>query len=85
MKTITVTDEAYDTIKKLKEKDESFSGLLIRIGKPRLTAQELFGALRKSEREASEAQLRLKKTRAEASANASDREKKLEERIRNLK
>ena len=45
VKTITVTEEAYNGLKGLKRKDESFSKLLIRLTKGRNTLKEMLGAL----------------------------------------
>jgi len=45
VKTITVTEEAYNGLKGLKRKDESFSELLIRLTKGRNTLKKMLGAL----------------------------------------
>ena len=42
-KTITVTEEAYNAFKRLKVDDESFSDLMKRMSKRRITISELYG------------------------------------------
>ena len=42
-KTITVTEDAYETIKRMKRASESFSDLFLRIGTPKITARDLIG------------------------------------------
>lgn len=45
-KTITVTENAYNSIKNLKGEDESFSSLFIRISKERGAASKYLGVLK---------------------------------------
>ncbi len=45
-KTITVTEDAYEILKRMKEKNESFSDMALRIGK-RKPLSYFFGALSK--------------------------------------
>ena len=45
VKTITVTEDAYDTMKRLKKGDESFSDLFLRIGNKPLTCKDIEGIL----------------------------------------
>lgn len=53
VKTITITENAYDAIKRLKSSDESFSDLFLRIGKKKvLTAKDLVGKISPEEGEA---------------------------------
>lgn len=48
VKTITITEDAYNLFKRLKEKDESFSELIKRIGYERkFDVNRIFGALSK--------------------------------------
>lgn len=48
VKTITITEDAYNLFKRLKEKDESFSDLINRIGSERKSdVNRIFGALSK--------------------------------------
>ena len=46
IKTITVTEDAYNAIKKMKLGDESFSDLFLRIGEGNLKIKDLIGALK---------------------------------------
>ncbi len=52
VKTITVTENAYDAMKRLKGADESFSELFIRIGKKQLTVDGIAGILKHTPEEA---------------------------------
>jgi len=48
VKTITITEDAYNLFKRLKEKDESFSDLIKRIGSERKSdVNRIFGVLSK--------------------------------------
>lgn len=47
-KTITVTNEAYEAIKNIKESNESFSDLFNRISKKKVLIKDLFGIMEKS-------------------------------------
>ncbi len=46
VKTITVTEDAYETIKRMKGENESFSDLFLRIGKSQLTVKDLIGVVK---------------------------------------
>ena len=74
-KTITVTDEAYNAIKRLKRNDESFSELFNRISPKVLTVNEMFGSWKISDAEF----VKLKKTIA---ANRKQLDKESEERFK---
>ncbi len=54
VKTITITEDAYDTIKGMKKPDESFSELFLRIGKKPLTIKDIAGILKHTPEEAAE-------------------------------
>jgi len=45
VKTITITEEAYNMLKRLKEKEESFSKEIIRITKNKSNLNKFFGIL----------------------------------------
>ena len=51
VKTITVTEEAYNSIARLKKTDESFSELFKRVGGVHSTAREIFGIMKLSPEE----------------------------------
>ena len=64
-KTITITENAYDFIKRLKAEEESFSDLFIRLAKEKNPLERYFGVLKGNVKEA---EARMKKIRAETSA-----------------
>jgi predicted CopG family antitoxin len=74
-KTITVTKKAYLALKNIKEDGESFSDVLLRLGKKNLTANDFFGLLKGGNVE--EARERLKKWRGEFSKDAEKRHENL--------
>ena len=75
VKTITVTEEAYEKMKGLKKNDESFSQLFIRIvNGQKVNITDFFGVLKLSDRE-------LKDWREERERNKK-REKELDEEKR---
>ena len=45
-KTVTITEDAYHAIKRLKQGDESFSDLFLRLGTHQLTAKDIVGILK---------------------------------------
>jgi len=44
-KTITITEDAYESVAGLKQGEESFSDLFLRLGKKHCTAHDLIGAI----------------------------------------
>ena len=66
-KTITITKDAYESIKSLKKEHESFSHLLLRLARQRDIADTYFGIL---EGDAKEARTRTKAIRDETSKDA---------------
>ncbi|HLC84479.1 MAG TPA: antitoxin VapB family protein, partial [Candidatus Nanoarchaeia archaeon] len=72
-KTITVTEDAYESIKSLKSKEESFSELFLRLSDQKMKIKDLFGILGKSEEEAKLMQQRLKQYRQKFSKDAEER------------
>ena len=49
VKTITVTDDAYEMLKKMKSGDESFSEVIRRVAKPTFNIMDYFGILSKED------------------------------------
>lgn len=47
VKTITVTDDAYEMLKKMKSGDESFSEVIKRVAKPTFRLSDYFGIISK--------------------------------------
>ncbi|PIN73393.1 hypothetical protein COV20_04155 [Candidatus Woesearchaeota archaeon CG10_big_fil_rev_8_21_14_0_10_45_16] len=70
-KTITVTEEAYNSLKGLKGENESFSDVLLRIGKKRSTVSNFLGILKGGD--ISEARRALKRSRDDFSRDAEKR------------
>lgn len=64
VKTITITEDAYETIKRMKAEDESFSELFRRLGKRRFTIDDAAGMLKIGEREAAAFQERIRQMRS---------------------
>ena len=73
-KTITVTEDAYETIKGLKTEEESFSDLFLRLGERKSTVNSFFGLL---SGDATEARENNKKWRENFSKDAEKRHKLL--------
>jgi predicted CopG family antitoxin len=46
IKTITVTEDAYQAVKRLKKGEESFSDLFLRLGGKSITAKDILGVLK---------------------------------------
>ena len=74
-KTITVTEDAYESLKDLKMEGESFSDVLLRIGEKKCTVTSFFGLLKDGD--VKEARENLKKWREEFSKDAEKRHKLL--------
>ncbi len=78
IKSLTVTEEAYKSLKRLKYEDESFSKAILRIAKERASAiDKYFGILRLSEAEAEKWKNSIKKRRSEIDREFQERIKKL--------
>ncbi len=63
VKTITVTEDAYNVLKGMKQGDESFSDLIKRIGSQKRSVLDFVGILRDSETSAGEFQKTVKESR----------------------
>lgn len=63
VKTITVTEVAYETLKRMKVEDESFSEAIIRIGSEKKSISDFLGLLKDSDESAEKMQLRAAETR----------------------
>lgn len=59
IKTITITEDAYESIKRLKIEDESFSELFKRLSRRYLTGKDILGALKQTQKEADEFRKRV--------------------------
>jgi predicted CopG family antitoxin len=63
VKTITVTEDAYNTLKGMKREDESFSDVIKRVGSQKKHISDFFGLLKDSETSAEELQQKVKEIR----------------------
>lgn len=78
IKSLTITEEAYDSLKRLKYSDESFSEVIIRVAKEKKpNLEKYFGILKQSETKAEGWIKRIKKSREEFNASATKRSGKL--------
>jgi predicted CopG family antitoxin len=59
-KTITITEDAYEMIKRLKHEGESFSDLFKRLGSTRARVSDIMGILKHTPKEADEFARRVK-------------------------
>ncbi len=67
VKTITITEEAYDVIRSMKNEGESFSELFKRIGKRHLIVNDIVGILKQDKKEGEDFKLRVAKIRDDLS------------------
>ena len=80
VKTITVTEYAYETLKGLKHSNESFSEVIVRVGSRHATAKDLFGILRSTPEQVTEHRKRFKRIRQKLSQEVEDRIKSVSNR-----
>ncbi|MBI4918822.1 hypothetical protein HY837_02755 [archaeon] len=79
IKSLTITEKAYDTLKALKYGDESFSDVILRTGQEKVgAAAKFFGALKMSTEEAKEWKARIKKNRDEINKDFELRRKEIQ-------
>lgn len=76
IKTITITEDAYESIKRLKSAGESFSQLFLRISKQKMKVKDLLGAVKMTDEEYKELKRKTKKYREEASKDMEARLKR---------
>ncbi len=67
VKTITITEKAYNTLKAMKKGDESFSEEINRIGEEKKSIFDFVGLLKHSEQGTEELQEKVRKTRKQLS------------------
>ena len=82
VKTITVTEDAYAAVKDLKQEDESFSDLFLRLGKRTLRVKDLAGFLQGTPERAKELREKLKQLRQETDASFEQRMKDVRARFK---
>ena len=78
VKTITVTNDAYEMLKKMKNGDESFSEVIKRVAEPRIKLKDYFGVLPKEDAE--KAQKALREVKASFSRDMEERRKRVRSR-----
>ena len=78
IKSLTITEDAYQALKMLKHGDESFSEVILRMSQKKIgLAAKYFGVLSKNQPEALAFQQRIFQRRKEIEAEFSHRHKKL--------
>lgn len=76
IKTITITTDAYNSIKRLKSAGESFSQLFLRISRKKLKVKDLVGAVKLSDKEYKALKRRVKEHREKTSKDIEERRKR---------
>lgn len=76
-KTITITEDAYTAIKRLKANDESFSELFLRISPKRVTATSMLGSWNISDKEFETIKLDIRKNRESLNRDLEKRHKQV--------
>lgn len=80
IKSLTITEDAYDALKKLKLGNESFSEVILRISRGKSNAiEKYFGTLKMSAKEVNEWQKKIKEERKEFDKNFRERQEKFKE------
>ncbi len=78
IKSLTITEEAYDTLKRLKREDESFSKTIIRVGKTGTgNLTKYLGLLKDDERTTEEMIAEVKENRRKTIKEFDDKQKRL--------
>ncbi len=75
IKTITITENAYESIKKLKDADESFSKLFLRLSKRKIKVKDLLGAVKISDEDAKAMKRRVAEHKKKTSEDILERRK----------
>lgn len=85
VKTITITEEAYEKVKGLKKEDESFSQLFIRIvNGQKINIRDFLGVMKLSEKEAKEWKEELQENKERSKKLSEEKRLKLEKRMKYL-
>lgn len=84
VKTITVTEDAYNALKKDKEENESFSEVILRTHGKKLTVKEICGILKESPEEGKAWSERVKKIHAQFGKDMEERQNKLKKQWEGL-
>ena len=79
IKSLTITEDAYDALKSLKQADESFSEVILRVRQTATSPlDKFFGTLKGSEKDAQEWIENVKKNRMKIRTEINARTKKLQ-------
>ncbi|MBS3137053.1 antitoxin VapB family protein [Candidatus Woesearchaeota archaeon] len=82
IKSLTITEEAYNALKSVKYGDESFSDVVLRLSKEKIGAAARFaGALKMSESETKQWKEKVRKRREEMNIEFVQRSKNMRERL----
>ena len=82
IKSLTITEGAYEALKTLKHGDESFSDVILRISKEKIgLAARYLGVLKLTDKETEEWKLNIKRWHEEFNKEASERIKKIRKRL----
>ncbi len=83
VKTITVTEDAYDSFKRMKHGDESFSDVMLRVSKENIgIASKYLGIWKIGEKEAGDIIKNIKKRRMEITEEAKKRQERFAKILR---
>lgn len=78
IKSLTITEDAYETLKRLKYDEESFSEVILRIGKSNASLlDKYFGILKGTEKDAENWKKRIRAERARADIEFSKKQKRI--------
>lgn len=80
VKTLTVTEDAYDSLKRLKMGDESFSQVIKRIAGQKMKVKDLLGAMVESKEEMDAFANRVKEEREKLGKDMEERIKRVHSR-----
>ena len=83
VKTITITEEAYEALRRMKMESESFSRGILRVSQEKKInpVVKYFGVLKDSKKEMAELRRKIKERRAEIDKEAEERSRKIRERL----
>lgn len=78
IKSLTITEDAYDTLKRMKYGEESFSEVILRIGKGNASVlDKYFGALQGTEKDTENWKRRIREERKKADIEFSQKQKRI--------
>lgn len=79
IKSLTITEDAYEALKRMKLKNESFSEVILRLSQEKIgAAAKFFGGLKISDKEAKEWQESIKQRRRKFNEEIEQRKQKIQ-------